>query len=119
MNKVKNFISEELSGGLWSSLRASTSLYYGKKIVEKKTSHKKSWSESGSGLTKGWIHIRIRISQSYPGDVENLAVDCDADAALRFRGRAVILPQLFQGHVLRRQENAMTEMSSFLVSEKK
>jgi hypothetical protein len=39
-------------------------------------------------------------STSYPGDVENLAVDGDADAALGFRGRAVILSQLFQGHVL-------------------
>jgi hypothetical protein len=42
---------------------------------------------------------------SYPGDVENLAVDGDADAALRLRGRAVILSQLLQRHVLRRQEN--------------
>ncbi len=44
-------------------------------------------------------------STAYPGDVENLAVDCDADATLGFRGRAVILPQLFQSHVLCRQEN--------------
>ncbi len=58
-------------------------------------------------------------SASYPGDIENLAVDGDADAALRFRGRAVILPQLFQGHVLCRQVNAMMEVSSFLVSDKK